>query len=94
MEYHQKYGYQPGDYILGVDDLDIYDGKKLSEAEWQRYKQDLDNLRGNPRVWLLFSHVTRNSEYQPIKAYLSNIGTELDTFKTQGSFVYLYNLAI
>lgn len=94
LYYAEKYGYQPGDYILGVDDLDIYDGKKLSEKELQRYKQDLDNLRGNSRVWLLFSHVTRDSEYQPIKTYLSTIGTELDRFKTQGSFVYLYNLSI
>ncbi len=92
LYYAERYGYQPGDYILGVDDLDNYDGKKLSEAELQRYKQDLDNLRGNPRVWLLFSHVTRNSEYQPIKTYLSSIGTELDKFETQGAFVYLYNL--
>lgn len=91
LYYAEKYGYHPGDYILGVDDLDSYDGKKLSEAEWQRYKQDLDNLRGNPRVWLLFSHVTRNTEYQPIKTYLSTIGTELDRFKTKGAFVYLYN---
>ena len=60
----------------------------------QRYKQDLDKLRGNPRVWLLFSHVTRDSEYQPIKAYLRTIDIQLDEFKTQGAFIYLYNLAI
>ena len=92
LYYAEKYGYQPGDYILGIEDLDQYDGHKLSEAEWQRYKQDLDNLRGNARVWLLFSHVVRNSEYKPIKKYLDTIGTEIDFFATKGSFVHLYNL--
>ncbi len=92
LYYAEKYGYRPGDYILGVDDLDIYDGKKLSEAEWQRYKKDLDNLRGNSRVWVLFSHLNRNSEYKPIKTYLDTIGTELDRFETKGAFVHLYNL--
>ncbi len=92
LYYAEKYGYQPGDYILGVEDLDIYDGSKFSEAELQRYKNDLDKLRGNSRVWFLFSHVTRNTEYIPIKTYLDTIGTEVDLFETKGSFVYLYNL--
>lgn len=92
LYYAEKYGYQPKDYILGVEDLDIYDGSKLSEAELQRYKNDLDKLRGNSRVWLLFSHVTRNSEYIPIKAYLDTIGKEVDSFTAKGAFVHLYNL--
>ncbi len=92
LYYAEKYGYQPEDYILGVEDLDIYDGSKFSEAELQRYKNDLDKLRGNSRVWLLFSHVTRNTEYIPIKTYLDTIGTEVDMFEAKGSFVYLYNL--
>jgi len=92
LYYAEKYSYQPQDYILGVEDLDIYDGSKLSPAELQRYKNDLDKLRGNDRVWLLFSHVTRNSEYIPIKTYLDTIGTEVDFFKAKGAFVHLYNL--
>ena len=92
LYYAEKYGYQPGDYILGVDDLDQYDGRKLSEEEWRRYKQDLDNLRGNARVWVLFSHAIRNSEYKPIKKYLDTIGTEIDFFAVKGAFVHLYNL--
>ena len=92
LYYAEKYGYQPGDYILGVDDLDQYDGRKLSDAEWQRYKKDLDNLRGNARVWVLFSHAIRNSEYKPIKKYLDTIGTEIDFFEAKGAFVHLYNL--
>jgi hypothetical protein len=91
--YAEKYGYRHGDYVIGVDDLDEYDGKDLSEREWQRYKQDLDNLRGNKRVWLLFSHADKNSENTAIKAYLDRIGQQIDFFGTPGSFVYLYDLS-
>ena len=91
--YAEKYGYRDGDYIIGVDDLDEYDGKKLSEQEWQRYKLDLDKLRGNKRVWLLFSHANVGAENRAIKEYLDRIGQQVDTFATHGSFVYLYNLA-
>ena len=90
--YAEKFGYQKGDYIIGVDDLDKYDGKKLSEAEWQRYKTDLDNLRGNKRVWLLFSHATFPSENKKIISYLDSIGKQIDFFQQPGAFVYLYDL--
>ena len=90
--YAEKFGYQKGDYIIGVDDLDKYDGKKLSEAEWQRYKNDLDNLRGNKRVWLLFSHATVPSENKKIISYLDSIGKQIDFFQQPGAFVYLYDL--
>jgi len=33
--YANKYGYKDGDYILGRDDLEGYDGKKLSTEEWE-----------------------------------------------------------
>ena len=31
LYYAERYGYRSGDYILGVDDLDIYDGKKYQK---------------------------------------------------------------
>jgi uncharacterized membrane protein len=90
--YAEKFGYQKGDYIIGVDDLDKSDGKKLSEAEWQRYKNDLDKLRGKKRVWLLFSHATVASENKKITSYLDSIGKQIDFFQQPGAFVYLYDL--
>jgi 4-amino-4-deoxy-L-arabinose transferase-like glycosyltransferase len=90
--YAAKYGYDAADYIIGIDDLDHIYGKGLSEPEWQRYKADLDNLKGNSRVWLLFSHANVGSENRAIKEYLDNIGVKQDAFTTKGSFVYLYNL--
>ena len=90
--YANKYEYDESDYIIGVDDLDHIDGKSLSEPEWQRYKADLDNLKGNSRVWLLFSHAHVRAENKAIRNYLKTIGIREDRFETKGAFVYLYNL--
>ena len=92
--YANKFGYQEGDYILGIDDLDKKDGQGTSAEEWQRYKSDLDKLRGNQRVWIIFSHVrTWDKESERITSYLDSIGNQIDFFKKEGSFVYLYNLS-
>ncbi|HEY9617665.1 MAG TPA: glycosyltransferase family 39 protein, partial [Microcoleaceae cyanobacterium] len=91
--YADKYGFNRKDYILGVDDLDVHDGKKLSKKERERYKADLDRLRGNPRVWLLFSHARVRAENQMIRNYLDQIGDRLDTYRQPGVFVYLYDLS-
>lgn len=91
--YAERYGYQPGDYIIGIEDLDKYDGFKVTDRELQRYKADLDKLRGHKRVWLLFSHAWIAKENKLIEAYLDSIGKEVDFFETTGAFVYLYDLS-
>jgi hypothetical protein len=94
--YAPKYGYQPGDYIIGVDDLDktANDTVVLSSEERQRYQADLDKLRGNPRVWLLFSHAVFAEERNAIRDYLEQIGQKQRTFRTKGAFVYLYDFSM
>ncbi len=91
--YAEKYGYQEGDYIIGVDDLDKYDGQELSIAEMTRYEKDLDKLRGNKRVWLLFSHTHIPAERRFLNYYLNEIGIRIDTFEKPGSYVYLYDMS-
>ncbi len=90
--YAEKYGYQEGDYIIGVDDLDKYDGQELSITEMTRYEKDLDKLRGNKRVWLLFSHTHIPAERRFLNYYLNEIGLRIDTFEKPGSYVYLYDM--
>lgn len=90
--YAKKYGYQEGDYIIGVDDLDKYDGSNLSNEERERYEKDLDQLMGNKRVWLLFSHANINSENEMMKSSLERRGKKIDFFARKGAFVYLYDL--
>ena len=92
--YANKYGYQAGDYILGIDDLDRQDGQGISAAEWQRYISDFDKLRGKARVWILLSHLRRwENEKERVLAYLDGIGKRVDTFESEGSFVYLYDFS-
>jgi hypothetical protein len=93
--YAPKFGYQPEDYIIGVDDLDktANDTVILSPEEWQRYRADLDKLRGNSRVWLLFSHAVFAEERNAIRAYLEQIGQQRKAFRTKGAFVYLYDFS-
>ncbi len=90
--YAKKYGYQEGDYIIGVDDLDKYDGSNLSNEERERYEKDLDKLMGNKRVWLLFSHANISSENEMMKSSLERRGKKIDFFARKGAFVYLYDL--
>ncbi|MGB3637411.1 MAG: hypothetical protein WBA39_07530, partial [Rivularia sp. (in: cyanobacteria)] len=93
LYYADKYGYQEGDYIIGVDDLDKYDGRNLSDEERKRYENDLNKLRGNKRVWVIFSHSHVGSENAMMKSYLNKIGKQLDYFESPGAFVYLYDLS-
>jgi 4-amino-4-deoxy-L-arabinose transferase-like glycosyltransferase len=92
--YSEKYGYRNGDYIMGIDDLDEYDGKGMSEQEWKRYQNDFDRLRGNQRVWVILSHITHvPKEQQQILSYLDGIGQKIDSFIAPGSFAYLYDFS-
>ncbi len=91
--YAKKYGYQDEDYIIGIEDLDKYDGKNLSQLEWNRYKRDLDKLRGNKRVWLIFSHADQPQENEKINQYLDKIGKQIDASYNPGAYVYLYDLS-
>jgi hypothetical protein len=92
--YAERYGYQAGDYILGVNDLDQTDGDEFSAEEQRRYQADLDQLRGNARVWVILSDVQFREEFQLIRAYLNDIGKRLDQFSVPdtSSAVYLYDL--
>jgi hypothetical protein len=87
VEYYSKiYGYNKSDYIIGVSSRD----------NWNKYIEDLDKLRGNKRVWILFSHVCTwkgVNEEKLFLHHLDNIGTRLDSFKSSGAAVYLYDLS-
>ncbi|MDY6937293.1 MAG: glycosyltransferase family 39 protein, partial [Cyanobacteriota bacterium] len=89
--YAPKYGYQPDDYIIGVEDLD--DGEEVTPAERQQYLEEFERLRGNPRIWILMSHTDGVPEEQEfVVNYFQSIGKELDSFERTGAFVHLYDL--
>lgn len=84
--YSERYGLSNDEYIKGT--YSIYD--------WSKYLDDLEKLRGNERVWLMFSHtyeVERNSDETFYLNRLDHLGTQLDSFKSVGAAVYLYDLS-
>lgn len=91
--YATRYGYQPQDYINGVEDLDEQDGKKVSEQEKQRYMEDLNKLKGYKRVWIVFAHAVIPDEIKFYNAYLNQMGLRIDKFQADGAFVYLYDFS-
>jgi len=83
--YSDKYGFQKGDYIVGVK----------SRGNWKQYIEDLDRLHGKSRVWIIFSHVYNWGDVDEEKFFLyhlDSIGTRLDYFSAHDAAVYLYDL--
>jgi len=63
-----------------------------SRNNWDNYMKDLDQLRENKRVWVLFSHFFGYEEYFFL-SYLDSIGTRLDAFVGNNTAVYLYDFS-
>ena len=83
FEYYRQY--------LELDRLDYITGQ-IARSEPNRYFDQIDELAGNPRVWIVLSHVFRGasgSELQLITKYADCIGEELDSYPAVGARVYL-----
>ncbi len=60
------------------------------------YAKDLDQLRGQPRVWILLSHIRvqdGRSEEEIVLNQLDHLGVRLDAYKSIGARAYLYDLS-
>jgi hypothetical protein len=77
---------------FGLDRLNVVMGVG-GKDDWGRHEKDIELLRNNRRVWLLFSHSRSAEGYDEEKVflYLSNKrATKLASFKSAGAAVYLY----
>jgi uncharacterized membrane protein len=87
LEYYTRRGLiGPIDEVIGVD----------SHQQWARYEEDLNKLRGQKRVWIVFSHVWQTGgadEEVLFLNYLDLFGTRLDSIQVTGSSAYLYDLS-
>ncbi|MCR4317669.1 MAG: hypothetical protein NUW37_15115 [Planctomycetes bacterium] len=84
--YSGRYGFDPEDCIAGVS----------SRNDADKYLSDVDELRGNERVWLVFSHLNVGKggvEENLILSHLETYGTRLDAFQRVGASVYLFDLS-
>ena len=79
--YAERYNFKEGEYVLG----------RKYRWNFEIFKEDLDTLRGNKRVWILFSHIYKDEEKLSIQ-YLDTIGRKKAYKKAKGASVYLYKL--
>ena len=84
--YSERYGFNDDDYIEGI----------YSIHDWDKYSEDLEKLRGNKRVWLMFSHSYKEDGNSDVFFYLNqldHLGKRIDSFYSYGAAVYLYDLS-
>jgi hypothetical protein len=84
--YGHRYGLDSDEAIVGI----------WSRLDWSKYGEDLDKLRGNERVWVIFSHVCTwqgVDEERLFLMYLDDIGEQRDSLRTPGASLYLYDLS-
>lgn len=86
--YANHFRFTDNEYIVGT----------RSREDLRNYARELNRLRGNKRVWFLFSHVhvskvTGVNEEKFFLYHLDNIGRRIDHFKSDGAAVYLYDLS-
>jgi hypothetical protein len=79
---------------LDLSKMNFVPGIWYSENNWSNYEKDIDQLRGHGRVWLLFSNnYSFGVNEEKLFLYLvDRAGTRLDSFKSFGAAVYLYDL--
>jgi hypothetical protein len=88
--YAPFYGLDTGEVIVGFDTT----RKKIA---LEGFFSDMDRLRGNPKVWFIFSDIVDcggcEGDMQAFYVdYLNGLGTMLDSFRASGANAYLYDL--
>jgi hypothetical protein len=84
--YSEVYRVQPTRVWIGVD----------CGTDVACYSADLDKLRGQPRVWVLFSHIWTGDGLQEETLFvdhLDRLGVRLDSYRSTGARAYLYDLS-
>jgi hypothetical protein len=84
--YAPLYEFDGIDYVFGVS----------SQNDPGKYLQNMNALKGNQRIWFLFSHNCswcRVNEERFFLEHLNEIGLKKDEFIGSGASVYLYDLA-
>jgi hypothetical protein len=62
-----------------------------SQGDFQAYAADLDALRGNARVWVVFSHTVLAERDFSVR-HLESVGARLDYYRRPRADAYLFDL--
>jgi hypothetical protein len=79
--------------FYGLENVSYEFGKRDDYKNPQNILSQLDSLKGNPRVWILLSHVYEKGDFNEkdfILNYLNQIGEKKREFRVPGTSVFLY----
>jgi hypothetical protein len=81
--YAPKFDLDKSNFIIGND----------YSSDPEAYYDEIESLTGNKRVWLLFSHIYEDGQYNEkdfILAYADQIGNKIREFRVSSTSIYLY----
>ncbi|HHP7245273.1 MAG TPA: glycosyltransferase family 39 protein [Elainellaceae cyanobacterium] len=92
--YADRYGFTPDEYKIGIDLDDDLTQTISTQDEKVGYRTDINQFKGEPRVWFLVSDSRLRDETEFVISHLDKIGQKIDSFKSNAptSFVNLYDL--
>lgn len=83
--------------VYGLTENHRYVPRISSRENWEKYREDVAQLKSRARVWIIFAHVYSGAggkdEETYIVEYLESIGTRIDGVKAEGASAYLFDLA-
>jgi hypothetical protein len=83
--------------LYGIDPTDVIVGK-VHRRDFSPYDEELAPLRGNRRVWVIFSHDFHKRERNTVVFKLDSMGRRLDLYPPQtvrtDAAAYLYDLTV
>jgi len=94
LYYAPRLGFEDKEYALGNDPPEKVPKRLATTVIFDTDKLDLDQLRGKPRVWIVFSgaRVYQGvNEEQFMCEYLDTFGSRLEHYKHAGIAAYLYD---
>jgi len=77
----------------GLENIQYEYGKREDYKNPQNILSQIDSFKGQPRVWILFSHVYEKGDFNEkdfILNYLDQIGEKKREFRVPGTSVFLY----
>jgi hypothetical protein len=83
--------------FYGLGEIAYEFGKREDYKNPQNILSQLDSFEGQPRVWILFSHVYESGDFNErefVLNYADQIGEKKREFRVPGTsvFLYLYDL--
>lgn len=91
--YSPRFGFVPSDSLRGIP-------AGLANPTWREIRDDLDRLRGRPRVWMFFTHTWQLNGVDDQRLYryfCDEIGVCRAAFESQGivdGSAYLYDFSV